>query len=115
MEAKDLQSWGAIILAFIAILGHLKGYFSSGEKSISDKVSKLETKLDGLETRIESHASRIQSIEGELRHLPDREAFHRLELKMADLTGQLSTMTERLKPMEAIGERLQELLLERAK
>lgn len=115
MDPKEIALWVSLALGVVALLGHLKGWINAGEKTLADKVKDAGARVKAAEDRLESHATRILSIEGELRHLPDRDGFHRLEMRMTELTGQLNTMTERLKPVEAIGERLQELLLERAK
>jgi hypothetical protein len=71
------------------------------------EVAKVEDKVDAL-------AARIMSIEGDMRHLPDREVTHRLEVAMAKLDGRIETLDERLKPVAAIGERMQELLIDNA-
>ena len=57
----------------------------------------------------------LQAIEGEIKHLPDRTTTHRMELAMSEINGKLNVMAERLKPIEAIGERLQETLMEQAR
>ena len=61
------------------------------------------------------HSGRIQGVEQSLRDIPTREDFHKLDKQMTQLTGALDVVTERLRPLEAISERLQELMLERGK
>lgn len=107
MDLAPLVPWITAALAVIALLGHAKNFFGSGEKTLSDRVQKSETKL------IE-HDRRVQAIEGEMRHLPDRDSAHRLELTMEKISGRLDTLDERLKPIAATSGRLQEFLLEQA-
>ena len=108
MTPQEMLPWISLALGLIALLGHAKGYFSSGEKTLGDRVKMAEKKL------IE-HDRRIQAVEGEIKHLPDRETTHRMELAMSEINGKLNVMAERLKPIEAIGERLQETLMEHAR
>jgi len=108
MTPAEISQYLGLALAIIALLGHAKGYFSSGEKTLTTRVEKAETKLV-------EYDRRIQSIEGEIKHLPDRETTHRMELAMSEINGKLNVMAERLKPIEAIGERLQETLMEQAR
>ena len=61
------------------------------------------------------HSERIQGVEQSLRDIPTREDFHKLDKQMTQLSGALDVVTERLRPLEAISERLQELMLERGK
>lgn len=65
--------------------------------------------------KIDRAEDRIAALENELRHLPDRDSVHRMELSLRDLKGELKAVGEQLKPVAAISERLQEFLLEQAK
>lgn len=95
-------------LSSLALLGHLKGYFSSGEKSLGDRLTKAEEKLV-------SHDRRIQAAEAEIQHLPDKDTAHKLELALIQISGRLDTLDERLSPIAATSVRLQEYLLDQAK
>ena len=47
-----------------------------------------------------------------MREIPKRDDFHSLDKKMTQLEGTMSVLMERLRPVEAISERLQEVLIE---
>lgn len=119
MTAAEYLLYLNTALASLAILGHAKGYFSSGEKTLGEKLATAETKLDHRQTKSEAklieYDRRIQALEGELKHLPDREMAHRLELAVEKMSGRLDTMAETLKPIRATTERMNELLVEQAK
>mgnify|MGYP000069978672 CR=1 FL=1 len=66
--------------------------------SVADKLDKLEDRT----TRIES----------DLQHLPDHKAVNMIELKMAELSSQVGVLAERIRPVAAIADRLQEKILE---
>ena len=108
MTASEITQYVGLALALIALLGHAKGYFSSGEKALVARVDKAEVKLTDLERR-------VQEIDGEMKHLPDREAQHRMELQLAEMNGRFAILEERLRPISAASERLHELLMEQAK
>lgn len=107
------------LLGCVNLIAAVRTMLSAGEKKLDERQVKSESKL------IE-HDRRIQAIEGDLKHLPDRNTTHRLELMMEQVVGRLntmekaqdgrfSTMEERLKPIQAVGERLEEVLVEQAK
>lgn len=108
VDFASVLPWVSGLISIITLLTLLKNILSSGEKKLGEDLTEARKKL------IE-HDRRIQSIEGEIKHLPDRETTHRMELAMSEINGKLNVMAERLKPIEAIGERLQETLMEQAR
>lgn len=119
MNPAEVSQYLSLALAIIALLAHAKGFFSSGEK-------KLEERVDKVEKRIETMGEKVQQIDSDMKHLPDRDTAHRMELMIERMAGQLSTLDqslrgqlsaldERMKPVDALGRRLQELLLDRAR
>ncbi|MFN3440943.1 MAG: DUF2730 family protein [Rhizobium rosettiformans] len=108
IDFASVLPWVSGLISIITLLTLLKNILSSGEKKLGEDLTEARKKL------IE-HDRRIQSIEGEIKHLPDRETTHRMELAMSEINGKLNVMAERLKPIEAIGERLQETLMEQAR
>jgi len=127
MTPAEYLLYANTALASLAILGHLKSYFSSGEKTLgeklataektlSEKLASIDKKLDERLTKVESklveYDRRIQSLEGEMKHLPTREAQHKLEVSMEKMSGRMDTLVESLKPIAATSGRLQEFLLE---
>lgn len=59
--------------------------------------------------------TRLSALEHSMREGPSRRDFHELDLRMTKLGGAMEVLTERLKPIEAISERLQELMLEQGR
>ncbi|WP_246721468.1 Clp protease [Rhizobium leguminosarum] len=104
----------------------VKSFFSSGEKQLADRIAKVDGETEANEKKLTEHDRRIQAIESEIKHMPDRETTHRIEMTMttimgrldaqdAVLAGRFEALDERLKPIQAIGERLQDVLVEQAK
>lgn len=59
--------------------------------------------------------SRLNAVEITMREIPNRSDFHSLDKKMTVLEGNMAVLMERVRPIEAISERLQELLLEQGR
>ncbi|MCF1449979.1 DUF2730 family protein [Agrobacterium vitis] len=118
----DMTAIGVLIslaLNSINLLTQFRTMMATGEKKLEERMVKVESKLV-------EYDRRIQSLESELKHLPDRGTTHRLELSMAEIAGRLNTievaqagrfsaMEQKLAPIQAMGERLNEVLLEQAK
>ncbi|MFC3074677.1 DUF2730 domain-containing protein [Shinella pollutisoli] len=97
----------AFVLSLIALGTQVRSILSSGEKKLDERLTKAESKLV-------EYDRRVQTLESEMRHMPDRDTAHRLELTMEKISGRLDTLDERLKPIAATSGRLQEFLLEQA-
>jgi len=115
MTPAEIIPWLTLILSTVAVLGHFKGWVNSGEKKLHEDVGTLKADNESHDKKLTEHDRRIQSVEGELKHLPDRDMAHRLELAVEKMSGRLDTMAETLKPIRATTERMNELLVEQAK
>ncbi|MEX1084073.1 MAG: DUF2730 family protein [Xanthobacteraceae bacterium] len=114
----------ANVIVALAAFGSLAySIYSSWSKANNDRVSAIEKKLDGKADvaqiaaalqRVDKVEDRTTRIEAEMRHLPDKEVTHRLEIFMRELKAEVGVLAERLKPVAAISDRLQEFLLEKA-
>jgi hypothetical protein len=58
------------------------------------------------------HEKRLAGLESTVEHLPDGDTVHELQLSMVEMKGQLAVIVERVAPIKAIAERLQETFLE---
>ncbi|UTO29298.1 DUF2730 family protein [Bartonella harrusi] len=101
LDISVANGWLSLLLSIIAICGVLKAYFSSGAREMLKDIVLLK--------------ERVQKLETEMDFLPDRDGLQRLEVNMERLNGRLNTLSAQLQPVAAIGERLQEFLLENAK
>lgn len=126
MTLPEILLYLNLVLSGLALLGHAKGYFSSGEKKLAEDVVALTDKMtefvvalnkemEANEKKLIEHDRRIQAAESEIKYLPDRESQHRMELQLATLNGRFATLEEKLRPIAATGERLHDLLMEQAR
>lgn len=84
--------------------------------NIMSSGSRANTKrLDDHADRLQSHGNRLQALEMGQQQLPSSKDFHDLDVRMTKLQGAMEVLTERLKPVESIAERLQEAMIEQGR
>jgi hypothetical protein len=88
--------------------------FAFFHKGRDKQIDELKTAAEAGEKRLAAIETRLSVVEGDMRHLPDKEATHRLEIGLAQLAGQLAAMDERLKPVSTVVSRMQEFMLEKS-
>ncbi len=87
----------------VAIAALLYTIVSARSKANNEAVTGLDERLDDVEDK-------VTVLDQKLRSLPDKDAMHRLELSMERLTGNVEVLGERIKPVAATCQRLQEAL-----
>lgn len=95
---------GAIVTVALA----LGGWWQNRSRTI-------DKRIDDCHARLDRHEIRLNGVETALREIPSRAEFHSLDKKMTELNGRLDTLIARLRPTEAIAERLQDVLIEQRK
>lgn len=103
-----LGPWFGLVAVVISVGGTLYAFLSSPSKKNAEAVDDLK----GNVTKIEK---RLQTVEDEMKHLPDRDSQHRVELALAQMNGRFEALDERLKPIASTSQRLSEFLLEQAR
>jgi hypothetical protein len=73
---------------------------------------KNATRLDDHTGRMDRHEARLQSLEQEVRSMPSKDDMHKVQLSLQRMEGQFALLNERLAPVKAISERMQELMLD---
>jgi predicted nucleic acid-binding Zn-ribbon protein len=127
MIREDVTGWASFVAIVLSIGSLVWGWLTSGgakalveARAIRDELREIDTRIARLENEL-AHVpkrdelrgldARTVRLENELLHLPDREQTHRLELSIIELKGHIGGLDERLKPVAAISDRLQEFLL----
>lgn len=113
--------WPLIALAYTTVLMPAAGWFirtglvprAEFEQAKSAEATSRAEADRQLGSIIADSARRIDRVENDLRHLPDKEVTHRMELTLADLRSEVAVLAERLHPVAAISDRLQEFMLEK--
>ncbi|MEW9304727.1 MULTISPECIES: DUF2730 family protein [Labrys] len=107
MDLASTQSAISIVLGILTIISLIYTWVTSRSRASAAEIGKIHDRVDLLEVR-------LTKIETEMLHLPSASGFHRMELAMTRLQGDMEVLTERLKPIGAVGDRLQEFLLDQA-
>ena len=121
MEPGSIASWASLIVslssfAFLVLTYRSKAAserVSALEKAVSDKAS--VGRMGAIEDRVDKVEDRTTKIEEGFRHLPSRELVHSIELLMRDVASQVTVLAERVKPIAATTDRMQEFLMEEAR
>lgn len=101
MDWGSMPAWIADAVSVAALVVALNGRRSD--------------KAEAAEKRLDLHEGRLQKIEADMVHLPGKDSVHGLEMAMQEMKGQMAVIIERVGPIKAIAERMQEVLLEGAK
>lgn len=104
MDLSIIMPWIGAALSIIALGTQLKAIISSGERKLEERVSKVEVKL------IE-HDRRVQAVENEMKHLPDRETVHKLQIDLTEMKGQMATMVKSSEATERATRRVEDFLM----
>lgn len=86
--------------------------------TIRDLEKKVAAKADAVELgtvigKVSILENSMTRVEAEMKHLPDRGVVTRLELALAELGGAVGRLDERLKPVAAMADRIQEAMIEK--
>lgn len=109
---EELRAWlgpiaGGVSVATTWLLA-IKGARRSEVAAQNSVIERQTQRLIELE-------SRLAAAEMAIRHLPDKDTSHRLEMAIARLEGRMETMDERLKPVAAMASRVQERIFEESR
>jgi hypothetical protein len=98
MDLAPIMPWVTSALSIIAFLTAIKNILGSPAKDNAEKIAQLDKKLT-------EHDRRIQAAESELKHMPDKDSVHRL---------QVAAMVKTSEATERATRRVEEFLMSRA-
>ena len=102
MEWGNVAQAASALVSFVALVIAL---WSARDKRNADSFAEVFGRLN-------RHETRIGSIEGDLRHTPNKDAVHDLHVTMAEMKGQIGALIERIAPMRASLDRVEQAMLE---
>lgn len=115
MDIAPLIVWAAGITTLLNLANMLWSIFSGPTRKLTDRLAEAETRLREAERRAERHSAQLAQVSHDISSLPGHQALHQMELSMARLEGNISVLTERLIPVAAIAEKMQEMMLQQGK
>lgn len=87
--------------------------FADMAKAIGVVETQLVTAQHGILQRVDKVEDRVTKVEAEIEHMPDKDHAQRLELAISRLEGRFDVLSERIKPIAAISDRIQDAVLEK--
>lgn len=102
-SVQSLVLWAMALLAVINLGSLVWTIFSSPAKAAAKRVDELTTRADG-------HDLRLAAIEQAQRALPSSADLHELELAMAELKGEMKTMSAVIRGQSDIMQRLENIV-----
>jgi len=102
--------WIAIALSAGALLYSI---FKGQSKHTSEKFRAVDSKIGVVVAEHALVRDRVTVIERDMAHLPDKDVTHRLELALAKMGAELGTLSERVKPIANMADRMQEAMMEK--
>ncbi|MBR26281.1 MAG: hypothetical protein CML46_04950 [Rhodobacteraceae bacterium] len=107
-EIASLVVWAAGISNLVALGTTIWNMVSSGARANAKTLDEHARRLELIERQIELAAARLD-------RGPTPEAMQNIFITLAKLEGQMEVFNERLMPVKAIAERMQELMLTEGK
>lgn len=107
MDLAPIMPWVTSALSIIAFLTAIKNILGSPAKDNAEKIAQLDRKLT-------EHDRRIQAAESELKHMPDKDSVHRLQVDLTEMKAQIAAMVKSSEATERATRRVEEFLMSRA-
>jgi Protein of unknown function (DUF2730) len=104
----DFGAWISLLALLVSFAGTLWAIFSGPARKNADATKAIDARLHVVEASHDRLRDRVD-------RLPDADQMHRLELTLARMEGHIDRLDERLKPVAAISERMQEILIEQGR
>lgn len=116
MDISPLMAWISVLMALLAFGTSVWGIFSAPSRKNSERLAAHEKEIAS-EIALLKHAAAVNEaaitrLRDRVDGLPNTEMMHRLELSLARMEGHIDKLDERLRPVAAIAERMQDLLIE---
>ncbi|MET4199108.1 MULTISPECIES: hypothetical protein [unclassified Bradyrhizobium] len=121
MNFIDWAPWVSIAIALAAFLypilnGRAKkidARLDSIEKTQKDDREAAIVRTSVVKAESDMVKDRVVKLEADMAHLPDKDVTHRLEMALAGMQTEVGKLTERMKPIAAMADRIQEAMVEK--
>ena len=107
-SVQVLNLWALVLLTFTNLGATFWNILSGPSKRNEAALKAQSESLSRLDQR-------VSVLEVAHREMPKQTDFHELEMTMTELKGAMNVLTERLKPLEAVTERMQAWAMEQGR
>jgi len=101
MEFDWIPRWWGVITTLVAVAAMLAMLWLSKTFARREDLKQMASEVDGL-------TSRVTGLENRVDNLPSQEQFSAMQVKMAELGGQIDALREALKPVHNVAQLLLE-------
>lgn len=105
---QDIILWVIALSSLVSFATVVWNIFSGPAKRNGASITELQVHLNTQDVEIQRLRDKVEA-------MPNATMMHRLELALARMEGHIDRLDERLKPVTAIAERMQDLLIEQGK
>lgn len=103
MDPQSFMAWGGGVALVISLGTSFYNFFTSGAKSNAKDIKSLTT-------TVIDHDRRIQTVEGELKHMPNKDDFNDLKITIVQLEGAVGKIDGQMDSMTRAVRRLEDFL-----
>lgn len=118
IDLAVLTQWAGAIALLISLLTTVYTLVTSTSKKTASALEAFQEScgrvLEKLEGSLAAQEKRIQALEGEMRHLPDKDAVHRLELKLGEIQVDVVKIGASAEQSARTTQRMESFLLQQA-
>lgn len=109
-SVQTLVLWAMALLAIINVGTLIWNIISSPARAAAKAISDVSDHVDSLGKRADGHDLRLAALEQTQRALPSAGDLHELELAMAELKGEMKTMSAVIRGQSDIMQRLENIV-----
>lgn len=99
-----LREWLGAAALVISIGVTIYAWITARSKVNSEHLKAVDGAMKG-------HDRRIQNLESEIQHMPSKDSQHKLELSIAQMSGEMKTMSANMDSMTRTTRRMEEFLM----
>lgn len=101
---EEVKDWLGLAAVTISVGGCIYAWLTARSKGNSEHLKKVDESL-------KAHDRRIQTVESEIQHLPSKDNHHKLEVAIAEMNGDIKTMTANLERITRTTGRMEDFLM----
>lgn len=106
MDISTVKDWVATVAAILGFMLSIYAVLTKSSQANTDKIVKIDERLD-------DHSERLQKVEGDIKHLPDTDAVHSMQLSMKDMQIEMATMAAEAQASNRTLRRMEDFLMKK--
>jgi hypothetical protein len=110
---NELLTWAPLVSVVISGIALWRTFSGDRKKDNDERFKSLELKHGVLVAELDLWKGKVTVVQNDLKHLPDKDVTHRLEMAIAGLNSEIGKLSERVKPIANMADRMQEAILEK--